>query len=361
MNKAIKKLMKNKMRFYVIIISVVSLLVIIGLSLMNKNKDNFQSNKEPLTDNTIKDAVLNYFYDSDESRGKGWVVEVYGDISEWNTSYVYNMIYLFKDIDFSNDIDISNWDTSQVTNMMGMFKNSNFNGDISKWDTSNVSNMLAMFELNYEFNGDISKWNTSNVENMAYMFWGANSFNQDIKTKIVKYKDSKGNEKQYTAWDTSNVMKMDYMFMGANSFSQDISNWDISATTKWSRGCEDDRHLGGLCYMFGVKRDPMELRGGIIRLPSSIYSGAKKMEECFGIKHGESKKTLKGYGEDSYFQTDKNGNTIKEPHCINEVLPPTYNKNTVILDKSQRNESDIDKLILGESDKQLICKKLQEL
>ena len=38
MNKAIKKLLKNKMRFYVIIISVVSLLVIIGLLLVNKKK-----------------------------------------------------------------------------------------------------------------------------------------------------------------------------------------------------------------------------------------------------------------------------------------------------------------------------------
>ena len=35
------------MRFYVIIISVVSLLIIIGLLLVNKQKDNFQSNKMP--------------------------------------------------------------------------------------------------------------------------------------------------------------------------------------------------------------------------------------------------------------------------------------------------------------------------
>ena len=29
---------------------------------------------------------------------------------------------------------------------------------------------------------------------------------QDINTKIVKYKDSDGNEQQYTAWDTSSLL-----------------------------------------------------------------------------------------------------------------------------------------------------------
>ena len=44
-----------------------------------------------------------------------------------------------------------------------MFSGSKFNGDISEWDTSNVTDMSFMFYYSL-FNGDISKWDFSNLK-----------------------------------------------------------------------------------------------------------------------------------------------------------------------------------------------------
>ena len=52
--------------------------------------------------------------------------------------------------------------------------------DVTDWDTSSVTNMSFMFEGASNFNQDISGWDTSLVEDMNSMFYGASSFNQDI-------------------------------------------------------------------------------------------------------------------------------------------------------------------------------------
>ena len=74
-------------------------------------------------------------------------------------------------------------DTSNVTSMRSMFKQAiNFNGDLSNWDTSKVTNMEYMFHCNKykgkdcKFNGDLSNWDTSKVTNMAYMFASTSAF-----------------------------------------------------------------------------------------------------------------------------------------------------------------------------------------
>ena len=50
---------------------------------------------------------------------------------------------------------------------------SNFNSDISNWDTSNVTDMSYMFFYASNFNGDISNWDISNVTDMEGMFDGS--------------------------------------------------------------------------------------------------------------------------------------------------------------------------------------------
>ena len=44
-----------------------------------------------------------------------------------------------------------------------------FTGDISEWDTSNVESMAYMFQFS-KFNGDISKWKVNKVYDMYAMF-----------------------------------------------------------------------------------------------------------------------------------------------------------------------------------------------
>ena len=76
--------------------------------------------------------------------------------------------------------NISNWDTSNVTNMSYMFFNApSFNKDLN-WNVSNVENMYAMFADATSFNGNISNWNTSKVTTMRSLFFNASSFNQDL-------------------------------------------------------------------------------------------------------------------------------------------------------------------------------------
>jgi len=66
-------------------------------------------------------------------------------------------------------------DQGSATNLYGL---------ISEWDTSKVTDMSRMFYDAYSaesFNQDISKWNTGKVTNMDNMFSGADAFNANQK------------------------------------------------------------------------------------------------------------------------------------------------------------------------------------
>ena len=92
-----------------------------------------------------------------------------GDISQWDTSNVFNMRSMFEFSAFTGDI--SKWNVSRVGDMSYMFSESKFNGDISRWGVSNVRDVYGMF-LNSKFSGDIRDWNIdiSYVEDMCNMF-----------------------------------------------------------------------------------------------------------------------------------------------------------------------------------------------
>ena len=112
-----------------------------------------------------------------------------------------------------HNFDISEWDTSNVTEMQYMFAgNKYFNGDISLWDTSSVVKMNNMFMNAEIFNQDISNWDVRNVKTMNSMFYCATSFNQDL-----------------SKWDVSNCEDFTEMFRYANSMRQ-CFQWDIKNT-----------------------------------------------------------------------------------------------------------------------------------
>jgi len=121
--------------------------------------------------------------------------------------------------------DISNWDTSKVTNMIYMFAmdgqttKHQFNQNIGSWDVGEVTEMQYMFS-NSIFNQDISNWDTSKVTNMSYMFASNGNFNQDINTKDY----SAGNR---LAWDVSACIYFSHMFAGCTSFISSVDKWKI--------------------------------------------------------------------------------------------------------------------------------------
>ena len=66
---------------------------------------------------------------------------------------------------------ISNWNTSSIDDMAFLFSNkSYFNDNISKWDVSNVTSMEGMFNKAKSFNQPLNSWVVSSVINMNYMF-----------------------------------------------------------------------------------------------------------------------------------------------------------------------------------------------
>ena len=121
--------------------------------------------------------------------------------------------------------DISNWDTSKVTNMIYMFAmdgqttKHQFNQNIGSWDVGEVTEMQYMFS-NSIFNQDISNWDTSKVTNMSYMFASNGNFNQDVNTKDY----SAGNR---LAWDVSACIYFSHMFAGCTSFISSVDKWKI--------------------------------------------------------------------------------------------------------------------------------------
>ena len=82
-----------------------------------------------------------------------------------------------------------NWDTSLVTDMngsdgtvlRGFGGKSTFNGDITEWDTSQVTDMQYMFNSASAFNQDISSWDDSKASSRAYMFLEATAFQAKFK------------------------------------------------------------------------------------------------------------------------------------------------------------------------------------
>ena len=88
---------------------------------------------------TLRAAVKEWLDDESKAEKK------YGHISDWDTSEVTDMQYLFKDAESFNQ-PLEKWDVSQVTNMSQMFyKATSFNQPLEKWDVSKVMNMYGMF------------------------------------------------------------------------------------------------------------------------------------------------------------------------------------------------------------------------
>ena len=95
------------------------------------------------------------------------------DLSNFDTSRVTDMHYMFWNMHSLTSLNISNFDTSKVTNMSSMFYNMNLTSlDLSSFDTSKVTNMSRMFyNMRNLTTLDLSNFDTSNVTDMESMFY----------------------------------------------------------------------------------------------------------------------------------------------------------------------------------------------
>ena len=125
------------------------------------------------------------------------------DLSNFDTSKVTTMSWMFCDCSNLEYINLGNINTSSVENMDLLFKGTKITSiDLSKFDTSKVTTMLWMFcDCSKLISVNLSNFDTSIVADMNLMFNGCSN---------LKYLD-------LSNFNTSKVNKMEGMFSGCNS------------------------------------------------------------------------------------------------------------------------------------------------
>lgn len=149
------------------------------------------------------------------------------DLSSFDTSNVTDMSYMFCACYALTSLDVSNFDTHNVTNMFCMFSETFLYGevpgdyvsaltslDVSSFDTSKVTNMGGMFSgCKMLTSLDISNFDTSNVTNMRGMFYECSSLTD------LKVNNFNGN----------NVVYMDEMFYECHALTDlNMSNMNLT-------------------------------------------------------------------------------------------------------------------------------------
>ena len=138
------------------------------------------------------------------------------NLSSFDTSNVTSMYSMFRNMSNLTTLDFSSFDTSKVTNMQFMFHgmSSLTTLNLSNFDTSKVTDMHAMFFDMYNLTTlDLSNFDTSNVVRMSFMF-------EDMNNLITL---------DLSSFNTSKVTDMSYMFEGMNNLTTlDLSNFDTS-------------------------------------------------------------------------------------------------------------------------------------
>lgn len=229
--------------------------------------------------------VDSMFYDCQRLNSEGL------GLTNWNTSNVTNMSYMFYNCKATTELNVSRFDTKNVTNIINMFSNcasltsldiSTF--DISKikslaglfngcssltslkwgnWDTSNITDMSSLFSGCKSLTTlDISKLKTTSVTNMNNMFSGLEGLTSlDISglntDKVTDMTGMFNGCKNLTSLDvsklnTENVTKMGSMFGSCQKLTHlDVSKFNTSKVT-------DMNHMFYECWAL---EDPLDVSG----------------------------------------------------------------------------------------------------
>ncbi len=140
----------------------------------------------------------------------------YLDLTNFNTTGVTSMAYMFNGMKNIQKLDLSGFDTSSVINMQQMFDGTLKNLtelNLTDWDTLNVTNMYGMFaNLTAITELDLSSFESKGNVDLRWMFSGASNL------KSVDFSN----------FDTSNFSTdLSYMFYGA---SQLVTGYAKTAT-----------------------------------------------------------------------------------------------------------------------------------
>ena len=181
-------------------------------------------------------------YLNNDSRGTFYLADNLTtlDLSNFDTSQVTDMSYMFDDADNLTTLDLSNFDTSKVTNMDHMFSNTyNLTTlDLSNFNTSKVTNMDSMFFTSGLTSLNLSSFNTSKVTDMSYMFYDMRNLTSlDLSN-----------------FDTSKVTNMNSMFYLDNKY--------ISEDKLETIYVNNDFNVANLTDTYQMFTNRKKLRGG---------------------------------------------------------------------------------------------------
>ena len=203
-----------------------------------------------------------------------------------NASSCYKMFY-----DCTTSFNLSNFDTSKMTDMSWMFDNclSLTTLDLSNFDTSNVTNMSYMFSKCQSLTSlDLSNFDTSKVTDMSYMFsYCSRPISLDL-----------------SSFDTSNVTDMSYMFEDCSGITLlDLSNFNTSKVTIMGDmfyNCESLTQLDLSSFNTGKVTDTIEMFAYCIKLTTinvsnqwntdSVKFSIKMFKKCYSLPNFNQEK-----------------------------------------------------------------------
>lgn len=203
-----------------------------------------------------------------------------------NASSCYKMFY-----DCTTSFNLSNFDTSKMTDMSWMFDNclSLTTLDLSNFDTSNVTNMSYMFSKCQSLTSlDLSNFDTSKVTDMSYMF--------SYCSRLISL--------DLSSFDTSNVTDMSYMFEDCSGITLlDLSNFNTSKVTIMGDmfyNCESLTQLNLSSFNTGKVTDTIEMFAYCIKLTTinvsnqwntdSVKFSIKMFKKCYSLPNFNQEK-----------------------------------------------------------------------
>ena len=148
--------------------------------------------------------------------------------------------------------DLSDWNTSSVTSMAWMFSyNFAFNQDISNWDISSLVNMGHMFRGAHAFNQNLGDWNITSVSDLSSTFLNTHALSDSNKGEIHKTFASNPNWeydwRPYVVIDDTNFQVAVNLWFDnqaeANATYGHISDWNTSAVTNMSEAFEGSYNI----------------------------------------------------------------------------------------------------------------------
>ena len=188
------------------------------------------------------------------------------DLSNWNTSNVTNMTYIFNSCSNLNEINLDGRDFSNMSQCPTQpFGNTSLKKLSARWWKlpSNFNNMINWFWWSIE-EIDATDWDLENTTNISYMFGNS-------KIKNIKWLNTRKN--------TSNVTNMEGMFYGIGLTWLDLSGWDTSNVTKmWNMfsSALEEINLNGWDFRNVVSDLPMRRASNIkkFEMENTKFSGS---------------------------------------------------------------------------------------